>query len=304
MMRKHILAALAAALITIAATQAAAQQRPDPAIWRPLDPESTLYIDTRHGRIVIEMYPEVAPRQVQRIKELTREKFYDGLVFHRVIDDFMAQGGDPSGDGTGGSTKPDLPAEFEFRRGPEMPFVQAAQTGGGRVGFFKALPILTQPDTQFQPGRTRDGKAAAQPLHCPGVASMARAQDLNSANSQFFLMRQHNIRVDGKYSVWGRVLWGQEAVMALAVGEPPTNPDKMLKVAVAADLPAGEQAPIFVMRTESPEFLKVIDQTRAERKADFSVCDVNIPVRVPKQADAKDAERKERPWWRLIPFLP
>jgi peptidylprolyl isomerase len=303
-MRKHILAIMAAFALAMAAAPAVAQEKPDPSVWRPLDPESTLYIDTMHGRIVIEIYPEVAPLHVQRIKELAREKFYDGLAFHRVIDDFMAQGGDPAGDGTGGSTKPDLVAEFEFRRGPEMPFVQAAQTGGGRVGFFKALPILTQPDTQFQPGRTRDGKAAAQAMHCPGVASMARAQEPNSANSQFFLMRQHNIRVDGKYTVWGRVLWGQDAVMKLAVGEPPPNPDKMLKVQVAADLPAPEQAPIYVMRTESPEFLKVIDQTRAERKADFSVCDVKIPVRVPKSADPKDAERKERPWWRLIPFLP
>jgi peptidylprolyl isomerase len=303
-MRKQIFAVLAAAALALAALPALAQQAPDPSVWRPLDPESTLYIDTAHGRIVIEMYPEVAPKHVQRVKELAREKFYDGLAFHRVIDDFMAQGGDPSGDGTGGSTKPDLPAEFEFRRGPEMPFVQAAQTGGGRVGFFKALPILTQPDTQFQPGRTRDGKAAAQPMHCPGIVSMARAQDPNSANSQFFIMRQHNIRVDGKYSVWGRVLWGQDAVMKLALGEPPANPDKMLKVQVAADLPAAEQAPIYVMRTESPEFLKVIDQTRAERKADFSVCDVPIPVRVPKAAQPKEAERKERPWWRLIPFLP
>jgi peptidylprolyl isomerase len=304
-MRKIFAAACLAAVCAFAPAFAHAQGQPDPAVWRPLDPEQTLYIDTVHGRIVIEMYPEVAPRHVQRIKELSREKFFDGLTFHRVIDDFMAQGGDPSGDGTGGSTKPDLPKEFEFRRGPEMPFVQAAQSGGGRLGFFKALPILTQPDLAFQPGRTRDGKAAAQALHCPGVASMARAQDENSANSQFFLMRQHNIRVDGKYSVWGRVIWGQDAVMKLAIGEPPPNPDKMLQVRVASDLPAGEQAPLYIMRTESPEFLKIIEQTRANRKADFSVCDVPIPVRVPKAVEAaKETERKERPWWRLIPFLP
>src|SRR5215813_8900133 len=85
---------------------------PDPANWRQLDPENTLYIDTAHGRIVVEMYPEVAPRHVERIKTLTRAHFYDGLLFHRVVDDFMAQTGDPLGTGEGASTLPDLHEEF------------------------------------------------------------------------------------------------------------------------------------------------------------------------------------------------
>lgn len=85
------------------------------------DLENTLYLDTAHGRVVIELRPDLAPKHVERIKELTREGFYDGIVFHRVIEDFMAQTGDPTGTGRGGSDKPDLPAEFsstaKFERG-------------------------------------------------------------------------------------------------------------------------------------------------------------------------------------------
>src|SRR6185312_9966393 len=87
---------------------------PTAAEWRTVDPENLLVIDTTKGRILVEMIPEVAPMSVARIKELAHEHFYDGLTFHRVVDGFMAQGGDPKGDGTGGSTKPNVPAEFTF----------------------------------------------------------------------------------------------------------------------------------------------------------------------------------------------
>jgi len=80
------------------------------------DLENTLYIETDHGRVVIELKPDVAPGHVERIKELAREGFYDGLIFHRVIDGFMAQGGCPNGSGMGGSSKPDLKAEFNTEK--------------------------------------------------------------------------------------------------------------------------------------------------------------------------------------------
>ncbi len=120
---------------------AASAQTPDPRNWRQVDPENTLYIDTVHGRIVVELYPEIAPRHVERIRALTRLGFYDGLAFHRVVDDFMAQTGDPLGTGEGASSLPDLREEFMFRRGPEMPFIQAAEQSRARLGFYKALPI-------------------------------------------------------------------------------------------------------------------------------------------------------------------
>lgn len=274
----------------------ASAQTPDPRNWRQIDPENTLYIDTVHGRIVIELYPEIAPRHVERIKTLTRLGFYDGLTFHRVVDDFMAQTGDPLGTGEGASSLPDLREEFMFRRGPEMPFIQAAEQSRARLGFYKALPIESQPDAQM--AVTSDGRVSANALHCQGVVSMARSDNPNSANSQFFIMRQPNSALNKRYTIFGRVVWGQEAVMQIAVGNPPPTPDRMIAVRVAADLPETECAPIYVLRTDGPQFRDLIEDTRRQRRADFSVCDVEIPARVPRNPN------RERSWWSTIPFIP
>lgn len=295
-LKRIVAAALCAFGLWGAIDAAAAQSTPDPRNWRQVDPDNTLYIDSVHGRIVIELYPEIAPRHVERLRTLARAGFYDGLIFHRVIDDFMAQTGDPLGTGEGASTMPDLREEFMFRRGPDMPFVEAAVQGRARLGFYKALPIESQPDAQM--AVTSDGRVSANALHCQGVVSMARANDQNSANSQFFIMRAPNSALDKRYSIFGRVVWGQEAVMAIAVGNPPPTPDRMLAVRVAADLPDAERAPIYVLRTDGPRFRELIDDTRRDRGADFSVCDVQIPARVPRE------ERRERSWWSIIPFIP
>jgi len=291
-----LLAGALLALGLVGGFDAASAQTPDPRNWRPVDPENTLYIDTVHGRIVVELYPEVAPRHVDRIKTLTRAGYYDGLTFHRVIDDFMAQTGDPLGTGEGASSLPDLREEFLFRRGPDMPFIQAAEQSRARLGFYKALPIESQPDAQM--AVTADGRVSANALHCQGVVSMARAEDVNSANSQFFIMRQPNTALDKRYTIFGRVVWGQDAVMQIAIGNPPPNPDRMLSVRLAADVPDAERAPIYVLRTDGPQFRNLIEDTRRERRADFSVCDVQIPARVPRNGD------RERSWWSIIPFIP
>jgi peptidylprolyl isomerase len=153
---------------------------------RAQDLENTLYLDLDYGRVVIALRPDLAPKHVARIKELTRQKFYDGLLFHRVIDGFMAQTGDPRGNGTGGSgTK--LPAEFS-----REPFVR-------------------------------------------GTLGMARAQDPNSGDSQFFIMFAPGSFLDGKYTVWGRVASGMEHVDKIKRGEPPRSPDKIIRMQVAAD---------------------------------------------------------------------
>jgi peptidylprolyl isomerase len=274
----------------------AAAQTPDPRNWRQVDLENTLYIDTVHGRIVIELYPEVAPRHVERIQTLTRAGYYDGLTFHRVVEDFMAQTGDPLGTGEGASSLPDLHEEFMFRRGPDMPFVEAAVQSRARLGFYKTLPIESQPDAQM--AVTSDGRVSANAIHCQGVVSMARADNPNSANSQFFIMRAPNTALDKRYTIFGRVVWGLDAVMRLAVGNPPPNPDRMLAVRIAGDVPENERAPIFVLRTDGPQFRELIEDTRRERRADFSVCDVDIPARVPRDPS------RERRWWSIIPFIP
>ena len=151
------------------------------------DPENTIYMDLPHGRVVIELRPDIAPGHVGRIKELAREGFYDGVPFHRVIEGFMAQGGDPTGTGTGGSSKPNLKAEFS-----DAP-------------------------------------------HRRGACSMARSQSPNSANSQFFICFAPCDFLDGQYTVWGQVVEGMEHVDRLKRGEPVSNPDRIVKMQVAAD---------------------------------------------------------------------
>ena len=289
---------VAAGLLALAASGAAVAATPDPQQWREVSLEDTLYIDTTQGRVVVEMYPDIAPNHVARIKLLAREHFYDGLKFHRVVDKFMAQGGDPLGTGEGGSKYPDLVAEFRFRRSADMPFILAASPAGALNGFYKNLPISTQPNEVMM--ITKDAKADAWGLHCPGVASMAREDAENTANSQFFLMRAAYPSLDKRYTIWGRVVWGEDVVRSLAVGAPPPKPDKMTSVRVAADLPEAERAPLYVMRTDSKDFATILADTKKKQGADFSVCDIDVPARV---ADTKTGS-KDVPWWRKIPLIP
>jgi peptidylprolyl isomerase len=152
-----------------------------------------------------------------------------------------------------------------------------------------------------------DGKVRAWALHCPGVASMARSgivngvDQVNSANSQFFLMRAPYPSLDKSYTVWGRIVWGLDSVQKLAVGNPPPHPDSMISVRVVADLPEDQRVPLYVMRTDSPDFRKLLDDTRRERGADFSICDVQIPARI---TGVGSINERDRPWWRNIPLIP
>jgi peptidylprolyl isomerase len=155
------------------------------------DLENTLYLDVPAGRVVIEMRPDLAPQTVAQIKALTRRGFYDGIAFHRVIAGFMAQTGDPRGDGTGGSGHK-LKAEFSNEK------------------------------------------------HVQGTVSMARASDPDSADSQFFIMFAPEPSLDGKYTIWGKVVSGMEYVDQIKKGDPArngtvVNPDRIVKMQVAAD---------------------------------------------------------------------
>ncbi len=178
-------------------TAAFAQDAPT-ATSQPAGPdlENILYLDlSTGGRVTILMRPDVAPGHVERIRTLTRRGFYDGLIFHRVIEGFMAQTGDPQGTGAGGSDLPDLKAEFN------------------------RLP------------------------HMRGTTSMARTDDPDSANSQFFIMFMPNTAaMDGNYTGWGRVIAGMEYVDKIARGEPPVNPSKIIKASIAADSVASTPA--------------------------------------------------------------
>ncbi|WP_159953075.1 peptidylprolyl isomerase [Rhizobium sp. 18065] len=163
------------------------------------DPENTIIMETTKGKVVISLFPDLAPGHVARIKELSREGAYDGVVFHRVIEDFMAQTGDvqygkqggadfnPGRAGMGGSSKPDLKAEFSATN------------------------------------------------HTRGTCSMARSQNPNSANSQFFICFTDAPWLNKQYTAWGQVIEGMDVIDTIKRGEPVRDPDSIISMKVAAD---------------------------------------------------------------------
>ena len=172
---------LAAALIAggLAAAPAMAQA--------PADPENTIFLDLKDGRVVIKLRPDLAPKHVAQVKALTKQGFYNGIVFHRVIEGFMAQTGDPTGTGMGKSNLPNIPAEFT-----PTPFKR-------------------------------------------GTLGMARSSAPDSANSQFFICFAPASFLNNQYTVWGEVVSGMEFVDKIKRGEPPTNPDKIVKMQLASE---------------------------------------------------------------------
>ena len=153
----------------------------------PASAAEYLHLDLKQGRVVIELRPDLAPKHVARIKELADKGFYDGIIFHRVIANFMAQTGDPTGTGRGGSGQ-NLQAEFT-----KTPFKR-------------------------------------------GTVGMARSQSLSSADSQFFICFAETPSLIGQYTVWGEVVKGMEFVDQIQKGEPPRNPDRIVKMRVSQTL--------------------------------------------------------------------
>lgn len=213
-------AALTMATMPFAASaQDAEAQTTAPRIFAPInynvneDLENILLLDLSNGqRVAIRLMPDWAPAHVERIKTLTRQGFYDGIIFHRVIDGFMAQTGDPTGTGTGGSQLPDVAAEFH-----RMP-------------------------------------------HVRGTVSMARSASEDSANSQFFIVFYPRLSLDENYTNFGRVISNMAGADAIARGEPPANPTRILQASIAADN-------------------KPVPVNTAPRVADeISVDDLNAPI--------------------------
>lgn len=244
--------------------------------WRAPEPENTLVFDTTQGRIVVELAPVFAPKGVERVKRLAREGVYDGLLFHRVIDGFVAQTGNPNNKDGGVSSHPDLPPEFTFKLQPDISFTKIVDASDALGGFIGASPFLAEPP-EIAVKLKRPPRAWG--LYCAGALGMGRQEAINTANSEIFFMREPSHRLDHTYTYIGQVLTGLEAVRALAVGEPPTAPDVMTKVRVMADMPEAERPRLDVMDTASRAFQAQADQARKAKGADFSLCDVPVPVR-------------------------
>ena len=199
---------IATLLSVLAATSAAFAQAPAAPV-APVVPVATpadlLHLDlSTGGSVVVALRPDKAPAHVERIRTLTRAGFYDGILFHRVIDGFMAQTGDPKGTGEGGSPLPDVKAEFN-----DLP-------------------------------------------HVRGAVAMARSEGVDSANSQFFIVFLPVMRLDGKYTVFGRVTQGMQYVDVIERGEPPANPSQIVKAWIEADGPNAPRVPLAVPPAPPP----------------------------------------------------
>lgn len=259
-----------------ALTLGAGKPHPD---WRPLDPENTLVIETSKGRIVVEMAPLLAPLAVARVKRLAHEGVYDGLLFHRVIEGFVDQTGDPNNRDGGTSAYPDLPAEFSARLPADAPLSVVVSRRDGIEGFVGSVPVAGVSEAERTLGS--DHRPRVWGAYCEGVAGMGRQAGIDTANSEIFFMRAPARRLDHDYAVWGRVVQGLDVVRAIKVGEPPPDPDRMLRVRLAAELPASERPRLEVADPQGPAFQARAAALKARLGPRFSICDLPNLVRQP-----------------------
>ena len=242
--------------------------------WIPFDPEELLVIDTSKGRLMVEMRPELAPRAVERIKLLTREGVYDGLQFHRVIESYVAQTGNPDNRDGGVSQHPNLAPEFSAELPVETPWRPVVRTSEGWAGFLGTMPVFTN---------WHEGKETftAWGAYCPGVAGMGRGPSVDSANSEIFFVRGlPAFQLGLRYTAWGNTVIGRDVISAVAVGEPPVTPDVMERVRVAADMPEAERPLVEKWDIQDPAFGRWVETIRREKGEDFTLSDLRVPTRL------------------------
>jgi peptidylprolyl isomerase len=249
--------------------------------WRALDPENTLYIDLERGRVVVALSDDLGKGHADRIKTLAREKFYDGLTFYRVIDGFVAQGGDifekkPSGN------KGPLAAAFEERPAAGFSFYRLKDKDGyaRRVGFADSLPVGYDPKTK-----------TAWHLHCAGAIALGRGDDRDTASTEFYLALQPQRYLDRNMTVFGRAVSGMEHVQALrrvapAESEKDDLGEAIVSIRVAADVPERERSNFEILRSDRPAFDAFVEARRNRPEAFFhyrpnhiDVCQFPVPVR-------------------------
>jgi len=256
--------------------------------WRPADPQNTLYLELENGRVVIELAESMAPGHAVNIKALARERFYDGLSVYRVIEGFVAQGGDQEGKKPVEDAKRAIPAEFSQKKIPAERFTPLPGPDGyaPQTGFIDGFPAARDPET-----------GESWLVHCNGAFAMAREQDIDSGGTEFYAVIGPAQRyLDRNTTVFGRVLVGMEVLQQLQRGrqaggilEQPEN-NRIVRMRLAADLPDEERKNIEVLRTDSPSFSELI-AARRNRPEDWfvarpdyvDVCSVGIPSRDAKR---------------------
>ena len=255
---------------TEAVTYSMADVEAAPDAWRAVDPENLVIMETSAGQIALELLPVAAPAHVEQFKAYVRAGLYDTTPFHRVLKDFMAQGGDV--EATHGADKmlEPMQAEFTFRRDPAaVPISSIGPEDAADSGLHLGFPITTQPG--FLAEMSFDGLVESWIPHCPGILSTARTDDVNSANAQFFLISDKARHLDYKYTAKGRAITGLDVIQSIKLGPRPdgfpiANPDVVISAVIAADLPEADRPKAFVQRTDTPEWQAILEEADARRQ--------------------------------------
>jgi peptidylprolyl isomerase len=255
--------------------------------WRDVDPDNLVLMDTKYGRVALELAPEFAPKHVERFRALVRAKFYDGQSFYRVIDGFVAQGGIGEGDDKKAPEWPALKAEFDAPMSASEPFAALGNPDlfAAQVGHSRGFPVGQD---------LKDNRAWL--LHCPGALAFARDNDPDSGGTEFYIpIGQAPRRLDRSLTAFGRVIEGMQYLQKLNRGEPAVESgviqdvsqrDPIVRVQIAADLAKGER-PLYQVvdvpskaysefmtkrRNPAPEFYKRV-------YPNLDICAITLPVR-------------------------
>lgn len=249
--------------------------------WREIPAEDALIIELENGKVTVALSPTLAPRHVEQVKKLARENFYDGLSFYRVIDGFVAQGGDPFGERKIRKAKKSMKAEFE-RTGDDIAFAALKDVDGfaPASGFVDGIPAGHD-----------ESSGAYWHLHCPGAFAFGREDGRDTASTEFYITLGAQRYLDRNMSVFGRVIDGMQHLQALRRVEPPETKDddvgeKIVSIRVAADIPAETRQTWEILDSARPAFAAYAEARRNRpegffhfRAGHLDVCQLPVPVR-------------------------
>ncbi len=257
-----------------------------PSDWRQLDPENTLYIDLERGRVVVAFSTQLAQRHVTQVKVLAREGYYDGLSFYRVIDGFVAQGGDAFGTRTFKEAQKNMPPEFEEPLSDRISVTLQGDLDGyaPKIGWIDSLPVGI------------DDKAnTVWHLHCTGAFAFGRNNEKDSASTEFYIALQPQRYLDRNLTVFGRVVEGMEYLQMMRRASPPESEDDdlgetILSMRVAADVPEEERVNLEILDSSTETFAAYLEARRNRPGAFFyyrpdhvDICQFPVPVRTVSQ---------------------